>query len=122
METAAGMYARAVLSFQPKFGGVFPRVLQNLATFILFLGKDSKTIIWSPKVEVPNAIGLVSSKLNDDATSIMLLRESEEYLPEDFSLSNEGMQNCRFFEKKIIFHQSLSIKVSFIRNKGLCST
>ena len=100
METAAGMYARAVLSFQPKFGGVFPRVLQNLATFILFLGKDSKTIIWSPKVEVPNAIGLVSSKLNDDATSIMLLRESEEYLPEDFSLSNEGMQNCRFFEKK----------------------
>ena len=56
-----------------------------------FLGKDSKTIIWSPKVEVPNAIGLVSSQLNDDATSIMLLRESEEYLPEDFSLSNEGM-------------------------------
>ena len=36
LETAAGMYARAVLSFQPKFGGVFPRVLQNLATFILF--------------------------------------------------------------------------------------
>ena len=90
------MYARAVLSFQPKFGGVLSRVLQNLATFILFLGKDSKTIIWSPKVEVPNAIGLVSSQLNDDATSIMLLRESEEYLPEDFSLSNEGKYVYRF--------------------------
>ena len=54
------------------------------------LGKESKTIIWSPKVEVPNALGQVSSQLNDDATSIMLLKETEEYLPEDFSLSNEG--------------------------------
>ena len=54
------------------------------------LGKESKTIIWSPKVEVPNAIGQISSQLSDDATSIMLLRESEEFLPEDLSLHNEG--------------------------------
>ena len=62
------------------------------------LGKESKTIIWSPKVEVPNAIGQISSQLNDDATSIMLLRESEEFLPEDLSLHNEGtfliMKTC----------------------------
>ena len=55
------------------------------------LAKESKTIIWSPKVEVSNVLGQVSSQLNDEATSIMLLRESEEDLPEDFSLSNEGI-------------------------------
>ena len=75
-----------------------------------YLGKDSKTIIWSPRVEVPNAIGLVSSQLNDDTTSIMLLRESEEYLPEDFSLSNEGTY-ADFAEKNIIFHVSESTYV-----------
>lgn len=59
------------------------------------LNKDSKKIIWSPKVFVPNALGPDTSQLNDESSTIMLLRENEENLPEDFSLDNEG--NFRAF-------------------------
>lgn len=54
------------------------------------LSDDNKMIIWSPKVEVPNALGPVKGQLNDDSTSVILLKEDEENLPEDFSLSQEA--------------------------------
>merc|ERR1719266_3267323 len=47
-------------------------------------------IIWSPRVDVPNALGQVTNQLNDDFTSVALLKEDVEILPEDFSLSNEA--------------------------------
>ena len=48
-------------------------------------------IIWSPKVDVPNALGQVKSQMtNDEFTSVSLIKENEENLPEDFSLSNEA--------------------------------
>ena len=54
------------------------------------LSASNKLIIWSPQIDIQNALGPIKSQLNDDSTRIMLLRENEENLPEDFSLSNEG--------------------------------
>ena len=55
------------------------------------LSAESKMIIWSPKVDVPNALGQVKSQMtNDEFTSVSLIKENEENLPEDFSLSNEA--------------------------------
>ena len=52
--------------------------------------ENSTTVSTLPKVDVPNALGQVKSQLNDDFTSVALLKEDEENLPEDFSLSNEA--------------------------------
>ena len=38
------------------------------------LSAESKMIIWSPKVDVPNALGQVKNQLNDDFTSVSLLK------------------------------------------------
>ena len=55
------------------------------------LSAENKMIIWSPKVDVPNALGQVKSQMtNDEFTSVSLIKENEENLPEDFSLSNEA--------------------------------
>ena len=54
------------------------------------LSQENRKIIWSPKVDSPNALGPSKNQLNDDATSVVLLKESEETLPEDFSFSNEA--------------------------------
>lgn len=54
------------------------------------LTPDNKMIIWSPKVDPINALGLSKGRLDDDSTKIVLLKENEETLPEDFSLSNEA--------------------------------
>ncbi len=69
------------------------------------LSQENKMIIWSPKVDVPNALGLTKGQLSDESTSIVLLKENEENLPEDFSLSREsrlysGKKNAVLLTKK----------------------
>ena len=54
------------------------------------LNKDDKKIIWSPKVGLINGLGVTQMQLNDDSTTVVLLKESEETLPEDFTFSNEA--------------------------------
>ena len=54
------------------------------------LSQENRKIIWSPKVDLPNAVGPTKNQLNDDSTSVVLLKESEETLPEDFSFPNEA--------------------------------
>jgi hypothetical protein len=54
------------------------------------LNSESKRFIWSPKLELPNALGTVPKQLDDESTTVMLLRENEETLPEDFSMPREG--------------------------------
>ena len=41
-------------------------------------------------MDLPNALGPTKNQLNDDSTSVKLLKESEETLPEDFSFPNEA--------------------------------
>ena len=54
------------------------------------LSQDNKKIIWSPKIDLLNALGPIKNQLIDDSTSVVLLKESEETLPEDFTFSNEA--------------------------------
>ena len=55
------------------------------------LTPEDKKFIWSPRLELPNALGSVPKEFDDESTTVMLSMENEETLPEDFSLDREGM-------------------------------
>jgi hypothetical protein len=56
------------------------------------LGPADKTYLWSPRLEIPNALGESELKksLVDEASSLRLIKEELNPLPEDFSLNREG--------------------------------
>ena len=64
------------------------RDLNNLTEFN-DLSENDKTYLWSPKLEFVNALGPVTKGL-DEATSIRLIKEEKDSLPEDFTLDREA--------------------------------
>ena len=56
------------------------------------LGPADRTYLWSPRLEISNALGEAVSpgSLVDDASSVRVIKEELEAMPEDFSLSREG--------------------------------
>ncbi len=78
------------------------RDLNNLTEFN-DLGESDRTYLWSPRLEIPNALGVGSGsgdrkggaraggeRLVDEAASLRLIKEDLEPLAEDFSLDREG--------------------------------
>ena len=83
-----------------------PRLIyRDLKTDEVFndLSTEDKKFIWSPKLDLPNALGTIPKEFNDDATTVMLSRENEETLPEDFTLDREGMFLRLSFSKPRLF-------------------
>ena len=56
------------------------------------LGPADRTYLWSPRLEISNALGesVSPGSLVDDASSVRVIKEELEAMPEDFSLSREG--------------------------------
>ena len=67
------------------------RDLNNLTEYN-DLGTADKTFLWSPRLDISNALGesAPAGSLVDEASSVRVIKEQLEAAPEDFSLSREG--------------------------------
>ena len=69
------------------------------------LGPADKTFLWSPRLEISNALGesVSPGSLVDEASSVRVIKEELEAMPEDFSLDREGNSYFDMMAQPLVF-------------------
>ena len=83
------------------------------------LGPADKTFLWSPRLEISNALGesVSPGSLVDDASSVRVIKEELQAMPEDFSLNREGQSVFLAFVRKNILLTSISFQQKSFRGE-----